>query len=91
MVFQRRRLTKVKVYTNLGSRIMSRFKTQKQLAKLMGLSQQTVSKKLRGETEFMVKSDLEHLAKILKVQVSWFFEGYSGPPSAKPRQRRGKR
>jgi hypothetical protein len=41
----------------------------------LGISQQTVSKKLRGETAILL-SDLERIAKKFKLPVTWFFEGY---------------
>jgi len=72
-------------YTNIGSRI-AQDRTQAQLAKMLGISQQTVSKKLRGETAILL-SDLEKLAKKMKVSPAWFFEGYDGAPSAFPKKK----
>jgi transcriptional regulator with XRE-family HTH domain len=45
------------------------------VAKALGISQQTVSKKLRGETAILL-SDLERIARKFKLPVTWFFEGY---------------
>ena len=49
---------KVKAYTDIGRRIADLGKRQRQIAKVLRVSQQTVSKKLRGETA-MLLSDLE--------------------------------
>jgi transcriptional regulator with XRE-family HTH domain len=66
-------------YTNLGRRMVERVKTQVALAKILGVSQQTVSKKLRGESAVMIY-DLQNLAERLGVSVAWFFRGYKGKP-----------
>lgn len=58
-------------YSNLGTRIRQ-LGTQMELAKALKLSQQTVSKKLRGQTSVLV-ADLELLAKKFKVPMTWFF------------------
>ena len=74
-------------YTNIGCRIVSKGGTQVKISKMLGISQQTVSKKLRGETAIML-SDLEKLSKRMKVPITFFFEGYEGAPSAMPKRRR---
>jgi transcriptional regulator with XRE-family HTH domain len=76
---------KVGRYTNIGMRIMSKGGTQAKVAKMMSISQQTVSKKLRGETAILL-ADLETLAKKMKVSPAWFLEGYDGMPSAMPKK-----
>ena len=48
-------------------------KRQHAIAKALKISQQTVSKKLRGETAILL-SDLEKLSKYYKVPVTYFFE-----------------
>ena len=60
-------------YSALGLRIRE-LGTQQELAKALNLSQQTVSKKLRGGTNLLV-ADLEILAKKFKKKMAWFFEG----------------
>ena len=64
---------KIRAYTAVGRRIASVGKRQHAIAKALKLSQQTVSKKLRGETAILL-SDLENLAKYYKVPVTYFFE-----------------
>jgi transcriptional regulator with XRE-family HTH domain len=64
---------KIRAYTAVGRRIASVGKRQVAIAKALKLSQQTVSKKLRGETAILL-SDLEKLAKYYKVAVTYFFE-----------------
>ena len=59
-------------YSVLGARIRE-LGPQVVLAKAMKVSQQTVSKKLRGQTAVLV-DDLELLAKKFKVPMTWFFE-----------------
>ena len=71
-------------YTNVGLRILEG-RTQMQVAKLLGISQQTVSKKLRGETAILL-SDIGKLSKKMKVPVTYFFKGYEGSPSAFPKK-----
>ena len=60
-------------YTPLGNRIAELGSSQRELAKIMKLSQQTISKKMRGEVTVAV-SDLEMLAKHFKVPMTYFFE-----------------
>ena len=61
-------------YVRIGRRL-AELGNQREVAKALGVSQQTVSKKLRGECAIML-SDLERIAKKFKVPVTWFFEGY---------------
>ena len=63
---------RIKAYGDLGTKIMQCFKTQYELANVMGISQQTTSKKLRGEIVFTLV-DLEKIAKHLSVPVAAFF------------------
>jgi transcriptional regulator with XRE-family HTH domain len=69
-----KRKHQVRKYTRIGHRL-AELGRQVDLAKALGLSQQTVSKKLRGDTAILL-SDLERLAKKFKLPVTWFFEGY---------------
>ena len=64
---------KIRAYTAVGKRIASLGKRQHAIAKALKISQQTVSKKLRGETAILL-SDFEKLAKYYKVSVTYFFE-----------------
>ncbi|MHC4250025.1 MAG: helix-turn-helix domain-containing protein [Planctomycetota bacterium] len=59
-------------YTMYGERISALGK-QAVLAKALGLSQQTVSKKLRGECAILL-SDLEKLSKKFKKPMRYFVE-----------------
>ncbi|MHC5054595.1 MAG: helix-turn-helix domain-containing protein [Planctomycetota bacterium] len=61
-------------YTRIGRRI-AELGRQVDLAKALGMSQQTVSKKLRGECAILL-SDLERLAMKYNLSLTWFFEGY---------------
>lgn len=63
----------VRVYTEVGNRIAALAKYQKNIARVLGLSQQTVSKKLRGECAILL-SDLEALSKEYGVPLTYFFE-----------------
>lgn len=64
---------KVKAYTKIGFRMAELGERQRKLAKVLRVSQQTVSKKLRGETAILL-SDLERLASYYKVPLTYFFE-----------------
>ena len=64
---------KIRAYTAVGKRIASLGKRQHAIAKALKISQQTVSKKLRGETAILL-SDFEKLAKYYSVPVTYFFE-----------------
>ena len=82
---------KVRAYTPLGVKIAAIGKRQRELARVLRVSQQTISKKLRGETAIMV-SDLEKLGKHYKVPLTYFFEAEAveqGLASALERIRRG--
>ncbi len=61
----------VRKYTPIGRRI-ARFGPQHKIARLLGVSQQTISKKCRGKIAIML-SDLETLAKKLDVALGVFF------------------
>ncbi|MHC4200909.1 MAG: helix-turn-helix domain-containing protein [Planctomycetota bacterium] len=81
----------MRAYTPLGFKIATIGKRQRELARVLRVSQQTISKKLRGETAIMV-SDLEKLGKHYKVPLTYFFEEETlGPEltSALARVRRG--
>ena len=63
-------------YTPLGKRMAALAKTtnvQIELGKVLGVEQQTISKKLRGECAILV-SDLRKLAKRYRVKMTYFFE-----------------
>ncbi len=64
---------KIREYTEVGKRIAALGKRQKNIARSLGVSQQTVSKKLRGECAIML-SDLEMLSKAYGVSLTHFFE-----------------
>ena len=64
----------MRAYRRLGKRIAT-LGTQAEIARALGVSQQTVSKKLRGETAILVK-DLERLARRFRLSMGWFFEGW---------------
>ena len=61
----------IRKYTPMGERI-AQFGKQYELARLLGVSQQTISKKLRGECAILV-ADLEKLARRLHVPIGAFF------------------
>jgi transcriptional regulator with XRE-family HTH domain len=69
-----RRKRRIRRYSRIGHRI-AELGTQAVVAKALGISQQTVSKKLRGETAILL-ADLERIAKEFKLPITWFFEGY---------------
>ena len=69
---------KVRAYTDIGYRIADLGKRQRQIAKVLRVSQQTVSKKLRGETAILL-SDLQKLAAHYKVPLTYFFEEEGAP------------
>ena len=77
----------MRAYRRLGRRIAT-LGRQQELAGVLGLTQQTVSKKLRGEAAILV-ADLERLARHYRLRMGWFFEGWragewpsdiAGPP-----------
>jgi len=59
-------------YTKLGERIASLAKNQRELGRVLRVSQQTISKKLRGGCAILV-SDLETIALHYGVKMAWFF------------------
>jgi len=65
---------RVSAYTRIGERIatLSRGR-QLELSEVLGISQQSVSKKLRGTRPILV-SDLEKLSKHYNVSLTYFFE-----------------
>ena len=66
----------VRKYTTLGERIVKLAGgRQKPIAKALGVSQQTVSKKMRGECAISV-SDLEKLAKAYSVGMDYWFHPF---------------
>ena len=69
---------KVKAYTAIGHRISDLGERQRLLAKVLRVSQQTVSKKLRGETAILL-ADLQRLAAHYKVPLTYFFEEKAAP------------
>lgn len=70
-----RKKKKVKSYTRLGERIAALAPRQWQLADVLGVTQQTISHKLRGENAILV-SDLEKFARHYKVPMIYFFEDW---------------
>lgn len=64
---------KAKAYAEIGRRIADFGERQRSIAKVLRVSQQTVSKKLRGETAILI-TDLERLASHYKVPLTYFFE-----------------
>lgn len=59
-------------YTPLGMRITALCGKQKEIVKMLGVSQQTVSQKLLGENAITIR-DIEKLAKGAKVDIHMFF------------------
>ena len=70
---------RVRAYTAIGDRITTLGRRQREIASVLGVSQQTVSKKLRGETAILL-SDLEKLGAHYKVPLTYFFEEEPGGP-----------
>ena len=70
---------KVRAYTAIGDRITTLGRRQRQIADVLGVSQQTVSKKLRGETAILL-SDLQKLGAHYKVPLTYFFQEEPGSP-----------
>ena len=70
---------KVRAYTAIGDRISTLGRRQREIAAVLSVSQQTVSKKLRGETAILL-SDLEKLGEHYKVPLTYFFEEEPGSP-----------
>ena len=75
-----RRIRRVRAYTEIGKRISTLANRQRVLAKVLEVSQQTISKKLRGETAILL-SDLEKLGSHYKVPLTYFFEKEASAPA----------
>jgi transcriptional regulator with XRE-family HTH domain len=73
---------KIGKYTAVGLRIAALGVRQADLAKVLGLSQQSVSKKMRGEVPVFV-SDIQKLAKKYKRPMCYFFMGKDGCEAAR--------
>ena len=69
---------KVRDYVLIGHRIVALGRRQRHIAAVLGVSQQTVSKKLRGETAILL-SDIERLAAHYSVPMTYFFEDDAEP------------
>ena len=69
------RKRKIGKYNAVGERIIKLGRRQIALAKLLDVSQQSVSKKLRGDVDWRV-SELVHIAAQYEVTVSDLLEGY---------------
>lgn len=61
-------------YNELGHRIMKLARRQVALAKLLGVSQQCISRKLHGGIEWRV-SELVHIAEQYEMTISELLEG----------------
>lgn len=61
-----------KQYTAVGRKISSIFKNQRDLSEVLGLTQQSISGKLRGATAISV-ADLEKISEFTGYPVAWFF------------------
>jgi transcriptional regulator with XRE-family HTH domain len=73
---------KVRAYTDVGRRIAAACGRQCEIAKALRVSQQSVSKKLRGETAILL-SDLEALSKHFRMPLSYFFSHETAPDLAR--------
>ncbi|MHC5055949.1 MAG: helix-turn-helix domain-containing protein [Planctomycetota bacterium] len=60
-------------YTCIGRRIAEVGKRQRDIARVLGVTQQTVSKKLCGATVILL-SDLEKLSAHYRIPLTYFFE-----------------
>jgi transcriptional regulator with XRE-family HTH domain len=69
-----KRNRRIRNYCRIGRRL-AELGPQRVLAKALRISQQTVSKKLRGETAILL-ADMERIARKFKLPMTWFFEGY---------------
>ena len=78
-------------FSRLGKRIIALGDKQLAIGRILGVTQQTVSKKLLGETGISIV-DLEMLAVHYDVHISYFFEDWT-PPTRKirPKRRHGPR
>jgi transcriptional regulator with XRE-family HTH domain len=68
-----------RAYCKIGERIASLARTQTELGRVLGVAQQSVSKKLRGECAILL-SDLEKLARHYDIPLTFFFEAPDGAP-----------
>lgn len=60
-------------YSKLKGRIVERYGTQTNLAKKIGISKNSMSKKLTGKTEFS-QSDIEQWAELLEIDRKDYWE-----------------
>ena len=70
----------LRAYTEIGKRIAALAKTQKPIARALGIERQTVSRKLLGSCSISL-SDLETLSKAFKVPMAYFLT--EEPPDPK--------
>lgn len=61
-----------KQYTAVGRKVSSIFKNQRDLAEVLGLTQQSVSGKLTGKIAISI-DDLEKISEFTGYPVAWFF------------------
>jgi len=57
----------VYLYSKLKGRIVERYGTQANFARKIGISKNSISKKLTGKTEFS-QSDIEQWAELLQIE-----------------------
>ena len=79
------KLRRHRPYTSYGERIAA-LGTQREIAKAMGLSQQTVSKKLQGETSIALH-DLVKVADYFDVPPAYFLDGSGDPEMSRVEER----
>jgi len=77
-------------YTEVGKRIAALARYQRDLAAVLGTCQQSVSKKLRGETAILL-ADLEKLARHYGVSMCYFFDEPDYPSGFAARWKRLRR
>ena len=70
---------KIRAYTQIGKRIAALAGRQQDIAEILGVTQQSISKKLRGDTAILV-ADLERLAEHFSVPLTYFFEDKPARP-----------
>jgi transcriptional regulator with XRE-family HTH domain len=78
-----RKAQRKKLYTTLGARIAALADGQDELANVLRVSQQSVSKKLRGKVGILV-SELERLSAHYRVPMVYFFEENGEEPARRP-------
>ena len=71
------------LYTDVGKRIAALAKDQTELGRILGVSKQSISLKLRGENALFV-SDLEKLASHYGVPLTYFVEDPHKSPELTP-------